>query len=446
MVERVMTTPIGTPDHHGSHRNLLWESGPSAPWPTHAQVDAIVVPTVRSPAYLSNAARLATQLGCTLVTLHSGKWTSAVAAARRLPRELSLIAIDVPDKSALRLMDFETSRILTGTIFARRTDTSLKRNLALLLSKLIGWQRIVFLDDDIRGPSVNDLSRAADLLSIYNAVGMSVGGFPDNSVVCHAYRAVGGPQESFIGGGALAVEIARNRSFFPDIYNEDWFYLLDPIKGLQPLAVAGSVVQGIYDPFRNDERARSEEFGDVLAEGIFWLLDQGRSLHQADIGHWRDFIERRRRFIRHVLALVNQAAIEPSQRARMGAALRASLGRLSLIEPDWCQKYLNAWMADRVGWEHQLQGLPGAGSAEAAVRSLARKGSRPLSYVIQGPLARTRPPRAVLAGAAMPVITVPAALAANGTSQVAIVPAGLPPAPTAAAAAEVACAGVPAAV
>lgn len=417
-----MTTPVGTPDHHGSHRNLLWQSGPSAPWPTHARVDAIVVPTVRSPAYLANAAALATELGCTLVTLHSGKWTSAVAAARRL-REVSLIAIDVPDKSALRLMDFETSRILTGTIFARRTDTSLKRNLALLLSKLIGWQRIVFLDDDIRGPSVNDLCRAADLLSIYNAVGMTVGGFPDNSVVCHAYRAVGGPQDSFIGGGALAVEIARNRGFFPDIYNEDWFYLLDPIKGLQPLAVAGSVVQGVYDPFRNDERARSEEFGDVLAEGIFWLLDQGRSLHQADTLHWRDFIERRRRFIKHVLALVNQADIEPSQRARMGAALRASLGRLSLIEPDWCQKYLNAWMGDRVGWEHQLQGAHGTGSAEAAVRSLVRKGSRPLSYVIQGPLARKKPSRSVLAGAAaMPVTVLPAGRAG------------------------VACAGVPAAV
>lgn len=394
---------VDTSDHHGSHRALLWNSGPSAPWPTGRNVDAIIVPTIRSPAYLANAAGLAGQLGCTLVTLHSGRWTSAREAARKIPRTVSLIAIDVPDQGALRLMDFETSRMLAGTVFARRTDTSLKRNLALMLSNLIGWRRIVFLDDDIRGPKEVGLRRAADLLSVYNAVGMSIGGFPDNSVVCHAYREVGGRQDSFIGGGALAVEISRNRSFFPDIYNEDWFYLLDPIKGLQPLAVAGSVIQGAYDPFRNEERARSEEFGDVLAEGIFWLLDQGRSLQQADIGHWREFLARRRRFISHVLDLVSQAPMEHSHRARMRAALRASLGRLSLIEPDWCQKYLHAWMADRAGWEHQLQGLHGTDSAESAVRSLSRKGTRPLSFVIQGGLADHRQPRSV---AVKPVRTV----------------------------------------
>ncbi len=390
-----MMAVIDSTDHHGSHRDLLWESGPSAPWPAHAQVDAVIVPTVRQPAYLTNAASLARQLDCTLVTLHSGRWTSAYAAADRLPHDVRLIAIDVPDPSALRLMDFETSRIVAGTPFVRRTDTSLKRNLALMLSHLIGWRRIVFMDDDIRGPAAADLRRAADLLSVYNAVGMSIGGFPDNSVVCHAYRAVGGRQDSFIGGGALAVETSRNRSFFPEIYNEDWFYLLDPVKGIQPLAVAGSVIQSAYDPFRNEERARNEEFGDVLAEGIFWLLDQGRSLQQADIGHWRDFLARRRRFITQILARVDEASVDDGQKKRISAALRASLGRLSLIEPDWCQKYVHAWTADRHGWEHYLKGLRGTDSAESAVRSLSRRGIRPLTYVIRDALPERQHTRAV---------------------------------------------------
>jgi len=232
-------------------------------------------------------------------------------------------------------------------------------------------------------PEPADLSRAVSLLDSYNAVGLSIGGFPDNSVVCHAYREVGGKQDSFIGGGALAVETIRNRSFFPDIYNEDWFYLLDPVRGLQPLAVTGSVIQGRYDPFRNADRARLEEFGDVLAEGIFWLLDQGGSLDQADFGHWREFLDRRRRFVQHVLDLVHQAELEPGDQARMVAALRASLGRLALIEPDWCQKYLQAWMADRQGWEHHIRGLRGSMSPESAVRSLSRKGTHPLNCVIR---------------------------------------------------------------
>ena len=101
-------------------------------------------------------------------------------------------------------------------------------------------------------------------------------------MVCHAFRAGGGKQETFIGGGALAVEMRRNRSFFPNIYNEDWFFVLDAGKRLQPVATVGQVLQYPYDPYRV-ERARAEEFGDVLAEGIFWLLDQGKPASDGDL-------------------------------------------------------------------------------------------------------------------------------------------------------------------
>jgi len=163
--------------------------------------------------YLGMAAKLARHLGCPLVTLHSGRWTSARAAADRIGSGVDLIAIDVPDLSTLRLMDLETSRLLAGTRFARKTDTSAKRNLGLLLAHALGWQRIIFLDDDIQVPDPGDLRRAAGLLDTYNAVGLENRGFPDNSVVCHAFRMVGGSQNSFIGGGALAVDTRRNRSF-----------------------------------------------------------------------------------------------------------------------------------------------------------------------------------------------------------------------------------------
>lgn len=58
-----------------------------------------------------------------------------------------------------------------------------------------------------------------------------------------------------------------------------------------------------------------------------------------------------------VTGTVIQARYDPfrnEERARMEAALRAALGRLKLIEPDWCQKYVGAWMADRAGWEHHI--------------------------------------------------------------------------------------------
>ncbi len=164
-----------------------------------------------------------------------------------------------------------------------------------------------------------------------------------------------------IGSGALVVQVQRSPSFFPDIYNDDWFYMLDAKEGLQPAATIGKVFQRPYDPFRTPDRARAEELGDVLAEGIFWLGDQGRSMADADLGHWKDFLPRRKMFIERVLRMVGQAAdVDPAARARMEAALKAARGRLALITPELCQEYLQAWASDRGRrWGGHIEKLPG---------------------------------------------------------------------------------------
>ena len=299
-----MMAGIETANHHGSHRDLIWQGDESTPT---LKVDAIIVPTARKVAHLKEAADAALSLGCPLVTLHSGKWTSAFAAAARLDPAVDLIAIDVPESADLRVPELATSGLLAGTMFERRTDVSTKRNLGLMLSHALRWKRVVFLDDDIRVPNPADLSLAAGLLSSHSAVGLGIGGFPDNSMVCHAFREAGGWQETFIGGGALAVGVKRNRSFFPNVYNEDWFFVLNAGKRLQPVATVGHVIQYPYDPYRV-ERARGEEFGDVLAEGTFWLLDQGKPASDGDLSHWRDFLAHRRQFIAQVQGMVESTA------------------------------------------------------------------------------------------------------------------------------------------
>jgi hypothetical protein len=368
--------------HHGSHRGLLWSPPNSAP--VSGGVDAIIVPTVRPPAYLAESVALAQALDTTLVTLHSGKWTTAAKAAQHIPADVDLIAVDVPEPARLRLPDWETSKLLNGTVFARRTDLSAKRNLSLLLSHMLGWSRILFVDDDITNLNPDDVRKASGLLSTYNAVGLHIGGFPDHSVVCHAYLQAGGDQQSFIGGGALAVDLKRSKSFFPDIYNDDWFFLLDGSKWLQPIAMTGQVTQYPYDPFRNPDRARAEELGDVLAEGTYWLLDQDRSFIEADQDHWRTFLAERCQFIEGVLAMVGKSALEPPEKARRIAALRGSLGRLALITPDLCEKYLRAWAIDRERWQRHIELVPTRQQRTSALAGLSRRGFSRLTWQLGG--------------------------------------------------------------
>jgi hypothetical protein len=371
-------------DHHGSHRDLLW-SGDRV---QSQRIDAIIVPTVRNPAYLSAAAGLADKLDCTLVTLHSRQWTTAAKAAQRLPKSVDLIAIDVPDPALLRLPSFRTSQLAAHKVFPWDphripTDLSAKRNLSLVLSRLLGWSRVLFLDDDITGLNPADVLDAGGLLDTHNAVGLHVGGFPDHSVVCHAYRDAGGSQQSFIGGGALAVHVQRGTSFFPEIYNDDWFFLLDGDKGIQPVAVTGEVIQYPYDPFRTPERARAEEFGDVLAEGIYWLLDQHLSIAEADRAHWARFLVKRRQFIDRVLKMVVKGNLEAAEKARRLAALKGSLGRLALITPELCEKYLRAWQADRQEWQRHVQELPAGVERVPALGLLSAEDAPALSWQLR---------------------------------------------------------------
>jgi hypothetical protein len=368
-----------TRHHHGSHRGLLQPA--VDPVPAGAGVDAIIVPTARRPAYLVEVGRLAEALNRPLVTLHSTKWTTAAQAARRLGGDVDLIAIDVPpEPGRLHLPSWETSRLLAGTVFARRTDVSAKRNLALMLSYMLGWSRVLFLDDDITKLDLGDVRMAGRLLDKHSAVGLQNDGYPDHSAVCHAYRLAGGSQQAFVGAGALAIELTRSRSFFPDIYNDDWFFLLDGDRCLQSTTVTGHVYQHPYDPFRTPERARGEELGDVLAEGLYWLLDQDRSIMEADEPHWSMFLARRSRFIEDTLEMVEAAGIDPHEKERRIAALRGSLGRLALITPALCERYLNAWAADRRQWRRHVDLLPTRLQRPAALAALSRRGSPHLNW------------------------------------------------------------------
>jgi hypothetical protein len=325
------------------------------------------VPSFRPAYVLDHAIRLAETLGCALLVLCSGEaWARSVVA--RAPGYERVIAIDVAGLHDL-LPAFGTSRLTAGTVFHRPTDTSFKRNLGLLIARVAGWQRIVFLDDDIAVVRATDLAGAAGLVGRYDAVGLANVGFPDNSVVCHALRMTGGRQGAFVGGGALAVSPYRRFSFFPTIYNEDWFFLLNRSRiGL--VSMYGTAVQKEFDPFESPERAATEEFGDCLAEGIYWLLDNGRRISDADLTHWRTFLDRRQRLIDSITMQVIRSAQATLPKAGMLASLAAARERRAHITPGLCADYLQAWQRDRRLWCTFVQQYPKGLPVDVALKEI----------------------------------------------------------------------------
>src|SRR6185436_7178253 len=100
-------------------------------------------------------------------------------------------------------------------------------------------------------------------------------------------------------------------------------------------AVVGSLKQSPYDPFATDWRARNEELGDCLAEGIFWLLDNHRRVRDADAAYWESFLANRSRFIREVIGRMAGLDLDPAEKVRMTAALKAAYGRCQIIRPEF---------------------------------------------------------------------------------------------------------------
>ncbi|MGW5717500.1 hypothetical protein ACWEVP_15135 [Amycolatopsis sp. NPDC003865] len=339
---------------HRSHQDLLAHFA-SADAP-RGSLDAIVVPNGRPAAYLKEAIQAARLLDAHLLLLCSMRAdaSNAALAAKRQGVQATAVDVDLlPDGVVPR---FATDQLLRFGKFNRPVDTSLKRNLGLLVASLVGWERIAFLDDDIVLPRPRDLEAAAGLLANHPVVGLANVGMPDNSVVCHAVRDTGGVQDTFIGGGALVVGKAAFSSFFPNIYNEDWFFLLDGLR-LRPSAVVGTAWQYDYDPYNDPRRARGEELGDTLAEGVFGLLDNGLGLAHAEEKYWAEFLPERRRIISTTIERVLASDIEPAQQARMVAALKASIGRSHLITPELCVRYLRAWQNDCVRWRKHIREL-----------------------------------------------------------------------------------------
>lgn len=315
--------------------------------------------------------------------------------ATRLSRRRGCRAliVDVPSGYQHDLLPRRTTglRFRVGSA-NRRSDLSVKRNLGLLLARLHGWGKIFFLDDDI-GERVHGtpialppevVRRVAAELDVRRIGGLTCREFPDNSVVCHARRLAGYPQDTFVSGAALGVNCNDQPvPFFPNQYNEDWFFF-SPLVADRSLGFVGSAIQAAYDPYLDPQRAREEEFGDVLAEGLFALFEQQaiemnyfQRLDGAKESYWGRFIEARRQMLSLTAASL-EIAIEytHADADRCGAALR-SLGaaeqQLSRFSPSTCADYIDAWASDLHDWEDGAQRIRVVSGTTEALNQLGLK-------------------------------------------------------------------------
>jgi hypothetical protein len=371
-----------------SHAHLFKDVSASPAPPLRSRrgsLDAIVVPASRPSSSLQPAIQLSAWLEIPLVVLCS-KQTSVELVSRRVsktPGARSLV-VRVPDMWNHPNIPSGTSASVFKEANAKReSDLSAKRNLGLLIARLHGWNKIAFVDDDVTLSRTDNIARLAGQLDEHQVAGMVVRRHPDNSVVCHARRLAGLTQDVFVTGAVLGVHCnSLPLSFFPDVYNEDWFFFAKEAAA-RKLPRVGNARQAEYDPFASVDRARREEFGDLLGEGLYALIGEAEStlsfddhLRAATATYWSRFIEARRQVLTETMTLLVGFLDRNGHSLRVSSAvasLEAAEGQLNKITADLCVDFINAWREDLTNWQKFSNTVNNVGSTREAMDFLQLK-------------------------------------------------------------------------
>jgi len=196
---------------------------------------------------------------------------------------------------------------------------------------------------------------------------------------------IGYDSKPFISGGSLLVDPQRLNGFFPAVYHEDWLCILDHLR-LNEVAVNGHVGQGPYDPFETPERARSEEFGDILASGLLWLVHAARKnipspavlAHKAEIpsdywhnamrlDYWKEVLDQRAKLLNDVaftLELRSECDMTPLR------SVRAAQKRRNELAPEEFVEFITAWASNLAKWRDRVSRLAHASSVDNALTNL----------------------------------------------------------------------------
>jgi hypothetical protein len=192
------------------------------------------------------------------------------------------------------------------------------------------------------------------------------------------------------------VDCQRNTAFFPNLYNEDWLFFYDHAASRKLGSSGRKVTQLRYNPFADAQRAAWQEFGDILAEGLYALLDRGQDWQYATDGYWRNFLDARRRFLEEIAARADTAKsdikdIKEQLLSSVEMALKCSVS----IGPGLLERYVLLWRQDLRSWRQRIAGIGLMPSLDAALRALDLERSddgRAADVARHSPPALTEPP------------------------------------------------------
>jgi hypothetical protein len=354
----------------GSHRNLVPPLQNVELPEVERRPGLVVVPVARAEPTFDTAAGIANDLGWPLLLLcsHGNQARRARQLVARTWPELPVTAADLLHHDLFRAGRAWRTREHAAARQREDIDTNRKRNLGLAAARMRHHPWVLFVDDDVlRLPTSYVIEALRYLIATDRTVASwPCNFFPDNSVVHHARRDfLGLHQDVFLTSAALLVRTdGWDPPGFPPIYNEDWLFLFEPIRE-DRVVLGPNIGQQTYDPYSAPARARDEEFGDVLGEGLYHLLHEKLPVDVAfEDRYWRSVHAKRTKLIQMIIAeLRRRLAVvateaEHDRLTRALAAILESRHQLTRAAPASLADFVIRWRHDEELWQDFLGKLP----------------------------------------------------------------------------------------
>lgn len=178
------------------------------------------------------------------------------------------------------------------------------RNYALVVAKSLGYEKVLFMDDDIIVRQPECVDQIFVKASSYDFVGARITGMADDSAVGHVMRACDGEFFEFLSGGFLAFNINKVSEYFLNYYNEDqiWLFLHPPGTRFESYC---EVVQQQYNPFENAlMKALKQEYGEILEEGAEEAFGCGDHYLLLKNDFWKEICDTRLDYLNRLPGLL----------------------------------------------------------------------------------------------------------------------------------------------
>ena len=156
--------------------------------------------------------------------------------------------IEIPRRYEHDFFKFETTDWIKKKFPGRDSDLSMKRNVGLILARMRGWQRIFFMDDDIRDLDATALAATSEAV----AFGLSVG--LDMATMLEVLNGASGQNSATSDKFPNHVLTGRYAAGFTNtLMTKDVRLYLSAVREQGGPSAIGAVTTSIWDQFATTE-------------------------------------------------------------------------------------------------------------------------------------------------------------------------------------------------